>query len=349
MKFRSETALLAATTLLVGCAEYDPPPEATLQQPEEGAFAPGDPVNVRFSEKVQKPTVAFRVWPNERTVENEIPDGVDPLVDRCGVGETCGDLTVKLVKGKRAQLIFDGELGTPGRPLVIELLPGVTDETGNDTGVSRYWDLQFKTAETENTEPVEFDNGVYILLAQVEEPLPAVLTYISDIRVLEDGRFALAGAEGDEINGAPKNTRDPENLIVDSTDQGYTVFTTGRVQVTEDGKRLLETDPIELTTPAGPLDVRLSQVRLFAEITKNPDTGKDMLNGTLSFEELTLVNGENESEFDGGSTALVADFVPPDVEPDDHPEICGDLCGSVAELGLCEPPEDFPGEGFCEE
>ncbi len=349
MKFRSESIFALTTALLVGCGDYDPPPEATLEQPEGGAFSEGDPVHVAFSEKVDESSLAFRVWPSKRNVEGELPADLEPLVDACTAGETCGDLSVKVVDGrKRARLEFTGDLGTPGSPLIVELLAGLADENGNDTGIPRYWDLQFKAAGGANGEPVEFDNGTYILLSEVAEPIPAVLTYISDVRVREDGQFALAGAEGDEINGAPKNTRDPENLIVDETDQGYTVYAAGFITLTEDGKRLLETDPFDVTIPVGPLDVEMEGVRLFADIVKNPDTGKDRLDGTLAFEKVTLVNGERTSEHEGGSTALVADFVPPDLTPDGHPQVCGDQCGLVV-AGYCEPPEDFPGDGFCEE
>lgn len=343
---RASVVLAAVAALSGGCAIYDPPPEATLLQPAAGAFVEGELVQIEFSEAVDAESVRIRLWPNARDIENEIEAGTEPVIEECAAGETCGEFTVELSRNrKKLSLTFAGELGKPGRPYIIELLPGVTDAGGNATGRSRYWDMQFKASGNENVEPVEFDDGVYVVLAQVDDPIPAVLTLISHIRVLPSGEFALAGAEGDEINGAPKNTRDPENLVVDETDQGWTAYATGFVNVTEDGKRLLETEPFHVELPVGPLMVNMENVRLFAEIVKNPDTGKDRLDGTLAFESLVLVNGSNQSVQPGGSTALIADFVPEEIIPPGHPTLCDDLCGAV--VGLCEPPEAFPDEAFC--
>lgn len=332
-----------------GCTEYDPPPSATLQQPEGGAFAEGDSVILLFSEPVDADTLKIRIWPNHRDIENEIVEGTEPLVAECGADDECGELVTDLVSGKQElRMSLGEELGKPGQPLIVELLPGLKDPEGNDTAASSFWDIQFRSGAGLNTEPVEFDNGIYILLAQVEKPLPAVLTLMSDLRVLPDGRFVLAGAEGDEINGAPRNTQDPENLVVDETNQGFTVYATGFVTLDDDGKRLLETDAFDLTLPIGPLEVSMRDVRVFAEIVKNNDTGKDRLEGTLSFSEITLINGDNENTQPGGSTALVADYVEPELAPEGLPDVCGDLCGLV-ELGLCAPPEDFPDPDFCAE
>lgn len=346
--FRLSPLAAALLVCCVSCEEYDPPPEANLIQPEGGAYSEGDTIEIEFTEPVVEESLRFQVWPNERDPENEIVDGTKPLVDECGADETCGDLTIELVDGgSKAHLILEGELGTPGRPLLIELLPGLRDAAGNDTGVASTWDIQFKAATGVNTEPVEFDDGTYILVAQVNEPIPTVLTLMSHLKVLEDGRFALAGAEGDEINGDAKNTRNPENLVVDETSQGWVAHAVGYVTLAEDGKRLMETDPFDLVLPVGHLVVELEQVRVFADIVKNPDTGKDRLDGTLAFESLTLRNGDQSNNQPGGSTALIADFVPPEIEPEGIPKLCENLCGIVVE-GYCEPPEDFPEPAFCE-
>lgn len=342
--------LLVSSLLLItvaGCAEYDPPPLAELQQPEEGAFAEGDQVILKFSEPIDPATFKVRIWPNERDIENEITEGTQPFVDECGADAECGQLTTELVDGaKELRMSLGEDLGAPGQPLIVELLSGLSDTLGNDTGSPSFWDIQFRTGAGVNSEPVEFDNGNYILLAQVEEPLPAVLTLMSDLRVLPDGRFVLAGAEGDEINGAPRNTANPENLVVDETDQGFTAYATGFVTLDDAGNRLLETEAFDVTLPIGPLEVHMKEVRVFAEIVKNADTGKDRLEGTLSFAEITLVNGDRETTQGGGSTALVADYVEPELAPEGLPDVCGDLCGLVV-LGLCDPPEDFPHPDFC--
>ncbi len=341
-------ALLVFGLTAYGCASYDAPPVATLIQPAGGAFTEGELVRIEFSEAVNADSVRVRLWPNERDIENEIKSTTDPIVDVCNADETCGDFAVKLgAKRRSITLSFAEDLGKPGRPYIIELLPGLSDAEGNATGAVRAWDMQFKASGKENAEPIEFDDGIYIVGAQVDDPIPAVLTLISHIRVLPSGEFVLAGAEGDEINGAPKNTHDPENLVVDVTNQGWTAYARGFVNLTDDGKRLLETDAFNVVLPVGPLEVHMDNVRLFAEIVKDPDTGKDHLDGTLAFESLTLINGQNRSVQPGGSTALIGNFIPPELIPVGHPVLCEDLCGAV--IGLCQPPDDFPGAAFCDD
>ena len=349
MSWRFERYLAVATAALLtaSCQQYDAPPDAALVQPEGGAFVEGETVRIEFSEPVAEDSISLVLWPNERDIENEIVDGTEPVVERCALG-TCGELTVKLSRSRRAlTLDFAGELGKPGRPYVIELLPGLSDDDGNTTVAPYRWDMQFKSTSTENEDPVEFDDGVYIVLAQVERPIPTVFTLITHFKVLESGEFALAGAEGDEINGAPKNTRNPEDLVVDATAMGYTLYAKGFVSLTDDGKRLLETEPFFLSLPLGPLDLEMENVRMFAEIVKNPETGIDQLDGTLSFEKLKLVNGANITEQEGDATAMIADRVPDELVPQGTPQLCGDLCGAVID-GTCEPPEEFPPSEFCE-
>ena len=346
MRHRSFLFLLAA--FAVGCSEYDPPPGADLVQPEGGAFEPGAAIRLDFSEPVDASSLRVRVWPNVRDIENEIVGGTEPIVDICQVDEACGEFSMSLSNSRRSAFLrFDGSLGEPGRPMIVDLQPGLSDDAGNETVAHSTWDIQFRTTGEANVEPVEFDDGIYIILAQVDQPLPAVLTLISHVRALPDGRFALAGAEGDEINGAPKNTHNPEDLVVDETPAGWTAYATGFITVTEDGRRLLESDAFDLVIRVGPLDIAMQQTRLFAELVKHPETGKDSFDGTLSFDALQLTNGANITDYEGSSTAFIANFIPEELIPAGHPVLCEDLCGAV--IGKCEPPENFPDADFCTE
>lgn len=351
MNFVSKTLMfLAMTGLVSGCQPYDSPPEVKLQQPEGGAFAVGTPLTLLFSEKIDRDTLTVTIWPDVRDIEEEIPDDATPVVGSCNVAKgTCGD--VKLVvadDGLSATLEFDSEgLGAAGPPLILDVEPGLADRDGNDTGRHFYYDFQFRTDQFMNTEPVEFDDGVYIIVGSVTEPLPAVLTLISDVKVLPSGEFRLAGGEGDPINNdIPNNTSNPEELVVDSGNLGWTAYVSGFIRL-EDGKRLLETRPVPIELPLGPVTLKMADVRLFGEIVKNPE-GKDRIEGTLSFTKITLVSSNGRStDYDGGAAAVSADWVAPNRAPVGHPVICEDLCGIVT--GLCQPPADFPGEGFCDE
>lgn len=349
MNFVSKTVFAVAFATALGCQTYGAPPDVTLELPEGGAFAVGTPLKVVFTEMIDPSTLKLSLWEDVRDIEGEFPVGAEPIISSCtATKKTCGDLTVEVAAdGMSAVLTFDeAGLGAAGPPLILDVEPGLADLDGNDTGRHIYYDFQFRVEQFVNTEPVAFDDGVYIIVGSVTQPLPAVLTLISDVKVLPSGEFRLAGAEGDPIsNDLPKNTSNPEELLVDVSDQGWTAFVPGFIRL-EGGKRLLETTPVQIDLPLAALTLKLADVRLFGEIVKNPE-GHDRIEGTLSFTKITLVNGSRSTDYEGGAAAVSADWVPPDKAPSGHPVICEDLCGVVT--GLCLPPADFPGETFCED
>lgn len=340
-----KSIVILAVLSVFSCEVYNAPPEPSVVFPEGGANIEGQAIEIEFSEAIDKDSLNVRVWDVERDIENQIPANATPLIKNCST-KSCDDSTLT-IENNLATLTLEEDFSKAGKSYVLEVLPGLTDKDDRETIISYFFDIQFRADTSKMSDPVEFDNGVYILLAQVEQPLPAVLTLVSDIIVLEDGTFALAGAEGDEINGDAKNTRNPENLIIDETDLGYTVFATGKV-TSVDGVRTLESDTFDVTIPAGPLEVDLAAVRLFATILKNEDTGKDQISGSLSFEKITIRNGDKANEREGATTALIADFVPTELIPEGTPVLCENLCGAV-ELGKCEPPEGFPIPEICAE
>ncbi len=340
--------LIALLFSFAGCEEYDAPPDVEIAQPEGGAFAEGEVIRLQFSEPIDTSTLTIQVWPTERgTSRTPRTTDVQPIITCSLKDESCGDLTLRVdEKGEWAEIEIDGDLGIPGVPLVLEILPGLTDEQGNETGVSRFFDFQFRAVGCESEVDVDFDDGVYILSATVNQPMTAVLTLVTHMITLPDGKFAMAGAKGAPIGDAPKNERDPEKIRIPDDKTGFALFAKGCVTVQKNGKRLLETEPVDVELPVLSLVLKLTNVRIFAEVKPNPDTGKDRIEGTLSYEALELHNKSKVTTYEGASTAVSADFVPEDVRPVGHPEICGNLCGVVA--GICNPPEEFPGEDFCQ-
>lgn len=333
------------TMVGTGCQEYDPPPRVSLVLPVGGAWQEGEVVELMFSEPINVGTLKMKLWADVRDIEGQLPQGATPLVADCRVG-SCADATVSLSEDKqRLMLMLPKEtLGKAGPPVLLQIMEGLEDEKGNATGSSPLFTLQFRSAlDCTNTEPVPFDSGTYILGGSVTKPVPAILTLISDVKVSEDGTFALAGAEGDEKPGFAKNTTNPDELFVDNTELGWTLFVKGKVCL-RDGQRLLQTEVFDVRIPIGSLTVTLRQVRLVAEIKKDA-TGKDTIDGTLSFEGVELDNGRKVSKFEGGNTPLFGAFVPPEKRPAGTPELCGNPCGVV--IGLCEPPDGFPGDVIC--
>ncbi len=355
-----KTILLSSVLLSSACSSfvYDPPPEITLNRPKKGVFVSTEPVTMTFSESVDPSTFVFDVWePTDLTVEGELVAGATPLVSGCSVAKSPCENEVSVepvstgdeVTGMKITFPARG-IAKPGSTLVLQVVEGLADEQGNTAGASSFFNLQFSAPEGGrfNTEPVPFQNGTYIFSSVITDPVPAVLTLISDTIVMPDGRFYTAGGEGDEINGAPKETTDPKNLIVDPTDQGWAAHIAGFVTLTEDGERLLETDPVDLYLPTAPLYVFLNGVRMNGKIVKDKN-GNDFVQGSLSFEDLELRIGELDAKpivYDGGSQDLVGIFVPDEDRPANHPLICGDQCGAI--IGNCVPPADFPDEDVCE-
>ncbi len=344
-------ALVAAVGIALicaaGCAEYNAPPEPRLVSSEDGAFEEGTALEIEFTEPIDPDTLELSVWPNKRDPEGEIRQSVQPMVEPCAPKDSpCGDLTMTLAEDAESVTVeLQGDLGEPGRPLLLEVLPGLADPEGNETGINYLFGFQYRGRTQQNAEPVEFDDGIYIIGASVQNPLPAVLTLVSDLRVLEEGDFALAGASGKTYEDASKESIDPDDVYVNTTAKGWTVYATGFVTLQEDGTRLLETEPFDAFVPLGMFDLHLDQVRLYATIEED-ESGHDSLDGTLSFEQIRLVNDDQEQVFEGDTTAMRGKFVPEDKRLEGSPDLCTDLCGGV--VGHCEPPEDFPPAEFCE-
>lgn len=341
----------AALTALAGCT-FDPAPEPALALPAEGVYRSGEPLWLDFSEPVRAECLRVRIWPAALDVEGELPDDLAPVMDTCRATETeCDGGAVLTLEddGTTATIELPPEgLGQPDVPRILEVLPGLCDLAGHRTGAPYYFDFQFLPPKGEgpgeNPDIPLLLPATYVLVASIDDPLPAVLTYISDVRVLENGRFALAGAEGDEIGDAPKNTTNPEELFVDDTDSAYTVYAVGDVW-REGGERFLSSEPFDIAIYEGPLLVEISNVRLHAKVVRQGE--HDHLDGTLAFEAATLVIGDNRHEYPGGSTTLVGVYAPEGTCEAGMPKICGDLCGAAV-LGQCFPPEDFPPPEFCE-
>ena len=353
-------ALLLSLPILAAACSYEPPPAVTLERPEGAVFELGAPLHLVFSVPIDPETLAVRVWASNKDAENELVRSKGPRLDTCRPKSSpCGKNTLKMDKGNGgATLVLDPEdTGRVDVPLVLEVLPGLTDIQGNRRNIPYLFDVQFAPAppvvvdadtsgDSSGPElrPMEFEDGVYVILALVKDPIPAVLTLITDFKVLDDGRGVLAGVEGDETGDAPKETTDPEKLMVDVTEEGYAVFVTMRIDWDGDN-RIMTGDPFTLSVAVGPLGIVMKDIRLTGFVNKDGD--HDRIDGTLSISGVTLtLTGGTPVEYDATSTTFEATFVPPDKVPKGTPELCKNLCGAIT-IGQCSPPDGFPGEDFC--
>lgn len=335
---RSLVWLLAAGAL-AGC-RYDAPPEISRVEPPGGVYRTGDPIELLFSEPIDEATLVLRVWPGPRDAEGAIPGGITPLLEECRPAAACGTSSLEL-DGERATLLLAADDIDGGGPLILEVVRGLTDAGGSATGIPTLLDVQILGPDDASDAPVDFADGTWIFVAALEHPVPLVFTLINDIATLDDGSMVLVAAEGDEIEGASKNTTDPSELTVDDTEWGFTLHLTGTVSASS-GQRLFATDPFDLDVTVGPFALDLKGVAMTATLT-----GDHAMEGTFAWETLALTAGGDTTDYEPGSTTFVGAWVPADSTPAGAPRLCGDLCG-IATF-QCDPPAAFPPAAFCEE
>lgn len=342
-----KATLLFALWLAVTAATctYDPPPEVTIT---ERVIFEGEPLLVSFSEPVDPATLAIRIWQSsERDREGEFDSADTPRLDRCTLAESpCGTTVVTLGdQGVDLVVTFDPEdLGQPDVPWVLEILPGLADLDGNTTGVSLYFD--FYITPNAGGESATMQEGVYLLVADVEYPLSCVVILYIDIQVRDDGETAITCTKGVAIEGAPRNTLNPEEIEVDMSVDGFIEFVTGRVREV-DGDRFLETDPFDMLVTVGPISVMLYDTVLNAIVVEETDSGHEVLEGAMSYGGLEISTGMSETAYPAGSESFETVFVEDLKIPSQAGRTCDPLCGELT-IGRCDPPEEFPAEGYCD-
>lgn len=352
-KTLSKVIILLSATLFfaTGCQEYMPPPEAELVRSGTGAYAVGDSLGVGFTSAIDPDSLQINLWPASRGTRRVPESDVEPIVGPCSVGGGCEGITVSIDEDRMgASLEIDDTLAGPGATFVLEVLPGLTDDAGHSTGASYFFTVRYRVTAGDPNANIEFDNGIYVLGGSVNQPMRAVLTLVTHIKVLPDGRLSLVGAKGNPDEEASDTTRDPEEITIDDGEWGWTIFATGLVVEDSDGNRFLETEVFDVDIPVldGSLFLEMRDVRLFADITKDSN-GNDFFDGTLTYESLTIINMSSggSSTHGGDSSELLGDFVPPNLVPAGTPDMCGEICGAVQ--SLCDPDPAFPHPDFCEE
>ncbi len=353
MKCSSDPRRLACAAFVsaaLGACVYEAPPDVTLVQPPEGVFYSGDPVTIEFSSPIEPDSLVVRVWPDNRDIELEfLPDTV-PLLDACTVATSpcAGNAVTVADDGLSAELRFDpAGVGRPDVPLLLEVAEGLRDaETGIETGTRLLFNFQFKPVE-QLVDPVDFDQGYYVVLSVIEQPVPTIMTLLAHIIVGENNRVALAGAEADLVDDdlAP-NTTNAAELIVDESDQGFVIFAYASLRESGAGERFFETDPFVLELRLGPIIATVQGTRMTGKVLDDAESGHDRIEGTMSYEGILLDVGSGEPYlYEPGSATFVAAWAPPEDTAPGVPDICGDQCGAAT--AQCFPPDGFPGDGFC--
>lgn len=339
-----------------GCT-YDPPPVVDLPLPSAGLFELGMPLVLTFTEPIRPETLTVRVWPSrpeDKDVEDEFRPGVSPVVLDCNATSECTNAELKVLADRQTAelLLMDPKFGEAKFPWVLEVLPGIQDDAGRKTRAPYWFDFQFSPTipsvdGTDGGEPVfvDWSDGLYLLHAQIEEPFKVPLNMALDILAKPNGAFMMGGVKLTATDDAPKNTTNLEELVVDTTDQGFGVFAPGTV--TQDGdQRFLATDPFDVNIAISSIKIQLSGMRLTGAVVPHPDTGEDRVEGTLTFAALTLDFGTGEPVvYDGDNTDFFMEKIADSDVPQGAGQLCGEPCGAVTYQ--CDLPADFSQDEFC--
>jgi len=344
-------SLCVLACLLVGCAEYDPPPDGRLTLPETGVFQVGDPLVVAFTEPVTRESVKIAVWPSgpNDKLEGEFAPGLKPKLRCSPVEGTCDDTTVTLSEdGLTLTVELKGpDFGKAKVPWVLEVGAGLTDLAGRKTGVPYLFDFQFAPSDKCSGEPVAFNDGVYLIWATIQEPVPVPLQLYADVTALEKGEFVIAAGKADNMPDADNDTSNPDELVLDETFNAFALFFGGCV--TNDGDdRFVPTEAqdVYLELLGGAISLTLFDLRMTGTIVTDSETGEEGLEGTLSYSKVTL-DLDTPTDYEAGNTPFYMTKLKPEQIPEGVPRVCGDLCGKVQQQ--CEPPADFPPDAFCSE
>ena len=340
--------LLALLTFCMssGCLEtYDSPPESYIELPAEGAFSSGKSVTVFFSEPIDVSTLRLQVWPNSLNKEREFPESLEPVIPSCKPSDCGEQLKVTLADDAMSMdLEFDPRsLGRPGETVILELMEGLEDTSGNDTGAPQRHPMSFRFDDTVriNQQNVVFDNGVYVLVGGIKKPIPATFNFVGEVRVSEEGYFAMAVSEATHIEGAPRNTSNPDELYFNDNPEAFATHITGFV-FNSGTERLIVTDPVEISISISGINATLKGVRLNGKIIRNQLTGKDRIESSLSYEEMVVTLGRNTQTYDADTTPLNGDWTEPARVPEGSPMVCDSPCGYIVSEGRCDLPDGFP-------
>ena len=347
---RDKTALFLLIVLAGGCVDFDAPPEPKLVFPEEGLFTVGEPLMITFSEPIDPGSLSISIYDagdGARDIENVRLEGLEPKLAGCTLGTSpCGDATLALSEdGLSATLNLGGDAFSKIKvPFELEIASGLSDLGGNATASPWTFDFQFGLASAGSGEPIDFEDGHYILVGQIQQPLPAVLLVVFDIQATEFGAFAMAGVKAKALEGFPKNTNNPEEMFIDTSSDGFGIFATGTISPDGQG-RFLQTEPFDVELSIGPVGITLTEVRVAGAVLAVD--GHDSVDGTISFSSIILDTGGGEPfTYDAGNAPVALTYAAQESLPEGYATVCGDnLCGIVT--SQCEPPADFPPAGIC--
>jgi hypothetical protein len=342
-------ALFAAATALLGCAEYDGPPEVTLANQVEGLLPdPTQPIVLQFSEPPDPGTLRVKLARFDTDAEGNLLDEDDPalptelapafvhepgLTDEGGTSEMVDPTTMRITLNSTLPI---------GPSLVLILEPHLADMSGNETLVRKRLQFGYKFECKGMTGTQVVTSGAYFFLADIEEPIATQLQLLVVLDVdaatgLFVGQFTNADRNRDpnrcptpcaedqacQLIPTPKCVIPSEKAgTVDEypdwvpnfeTITGYTFTATGCVEDQADGTAAFINAPVDVTIQSPPVTVKA--ITLGTSFTLDTE---GVLRGTGSVSATEVFLGTSPSGSVSGS--LTARSIPEGEAPPNLPK-----------------------------
>jgi hypothetical protein len=344
--------LLPLLAPVAACETYDPPPEATLVQPEQGFWTDASPIELVFSEAIDPATLELAVWPSDLDVEGQFRPGVVPLISGCTLTSSpCArglEVTLNDARDRLTLTQKDAFADVEGRPLVLILSAGLADPAGRVRRVETRFDFQINPRCGNEPIDLELASGVLTMAANLQV-LPIWLYMYLDLAVdPATGRATVVGTfarlkEG-ELAG---NNYAPSAFQAELGPSGWAVTFSGCVVRQPDGGLFFQSEPFDVNILAlGAIPITLTDFTVQGTLVEGGgEGGRDGGSGTLSTSGGSF--GEPPTPIDPITTAWNGLGLGPDEIPEGLPRVCvADPCaGMDAAGGDCQLPTPWePGE-----
>jgi len=344
-------SLLTVTTGLDGaCETYDPPPEPSLFVPADGQWTSETPLTLLFSEPIRPESLSITLWPWALDQEGDLIEGTEPLVADCTVATSpCGEVSVSVSDDHTEATITYGDLfaGKEGRPFILALAPGLTDEGGKVLRHGERFKFQVNPQSQGAAVDLTLNSGVLALFADMSDTLAGVfLRLFMDVGVdPADGTVWIAGTVAQPDEGQAPNATDPTKLHLYGDHRAWTIYGKGSISEVEPGRFFLRLDPFDMHIRVlGVIDLQMNDFKL--EMTIWPgagEGGRDKVEGFVTASAVIMGLGEDATDLGGATAPIVAYGLFPEEVPGDLPRLCSeDPCGVMdKEGGDCQLPRPW--------
>ncbi|PIE20923.1 MAG: hypothetical protein CSA66_00335 [Proteobacteria bacterium] len=320
-------ALTLALAATAACAEFDPPPEASLVQPADGKWTQASPLEVAFTEPIDPTSLVVTVWPNALDLEGDLSPEARPIVDACTLFTSpCGGF-VMTVNDDRTRVTIDFHdtfKDHEGVPLILEVHAGLKDRAGRTRKVKSWFDFQVSPLCGNQTIAIDLQSNVISLTADLQV-LPIWLHMFLDLGIDPATGDVLVVATFARVEqGLPPNYNHPDGFELALDESTWAVEFSACLIEQGDGTYFLQSDPFDVNIVvlnAIPVTLAGFQVQGTIEPGGGED-GRDAAAGTLSTTGGSF--GDPPTQVDPITTAWDGFGFAPEELPEELPRTCAE-------------------------